>query len=115
MRSRMRWQDRSGLWGPVEIAQVAEHFDVSVDWLKGELPIDPIVFGFHNLPEYDPNARWVLLGRRALDAAAGGPITASLLADLEGVSETSGYRRLDQLRRRQPHLFEDTTEDIAAG
>lgn len=42
--------------------------------------------------------------------ATGRPVTASLIAELEGVSERTGRRRLADLREQHPEIFETSQE-----
>lgn len=44
--------------------------------------------------------------------AEGHPVTAALIADIEGVSERTGRRRLADLREQHPEIFETTQEAV---
>lgn len=58
-----------------------------------------------------PNAASSLVDQLRQRAVAGEPITAALIAELQGVSVRTGRRRLEAVRREAPDLF-DTPEDL---
>lgn len=51
-----------------------------------------------------------LAAQVAAAMATGRPATAAMVAELEGVSERTGRRRLAELRKQNPELFTPTTE-----
>ena len=66
--------------------------DAAVEWVRPRAVVAPeTVAGLQE--------------RLAMVVADGGQVTGALIARLEGVSERTGRRRLEQLRRSHPHLF----------
>lgn len=57
-----------------------------------------------------PQESATLIGQVTQAMAAGRPVTAALIAEIEGVSERTGRRRLADLRDRHPEIFDGPEE-----